>query len=183
MRINPSFAAAASLLVLLPSCVAPPSQQPAPAPVPAPAPAPEPAPASAPTTMEWHDRPVAAGNWTYRPDAGGSVAAYGAGAAPLLSIRCDRAAKRISVIRPGAGAGAAQGTMTIRTSYGAMAWPAAVSGTGAAAQTVATRAASDPALDQIAYSRGKFAVESAGLAPLILPNWAEVSRVIEDCRG
>ena len=37
--------------------------------------------------MEWHDRPVAAGNWSYRPDGGGTVALYGiAGAAPLLTV-------------------------------------------------------------------------------------------------
>ncbi|BAV64939.1 hypothetical protein [Sphingobium cloacae] len=177
MRLHPSFPAAAPFLVLLASCVAPPQQPPAPAPAPPPAPAPEPAPA--PAAMEWHDRPVTPGNWTYRPETGGTLAAYGAGgAAPFLSIRCDTASRRISVARPGA----AQGTMTIRTSYGAMAWPAQPS-TTVTPQTVAIRAASDPALDQIAYSRGKFAVEVAGQPPLILPNWAEVSRVIEDCRG
>jgi hypothetical protein len=178
MRSFPFFAAAAPVLVLLASCVAPPQQsaQPAP-PQPLPAPAPEPAPA--PTSMEWHDRPVAAGNWTYGPEAGGTAARYGGSpAAPLLILRCDPATRRISVTRPGA----AQGSMTIRTSYGAMAWPAS-GASGAAPQTVATRAASDPALDQIAYSRGKFAVEVTGLAPLTLPNWAEISRVIEDCRG
>ncbi|MGC4251037.1 MAG: hypothetical protein QM605_06070 [Sphingobium sp.] len=173
MRLHPCFAAAASFLVLLASCVAPPQQPPAPSPAPAPAPEPTPTPMA----MEWHDRPVAPGNWSYRAEAGGTVAAYGAGAAPLLSIRCDTATRRISVTRPGA----AQGTMTIRTSYGAMAWPT-VPSTTVAPQTVAIRAASDPGLDQIAYSRGKFAVEVAGHPPLILPNWAEVSRVIEDCR-
>jgi len=177
MRLTPSLAAAASTLVLLASCVAPPQQQPAPPPPP-PQPAPAPEPAPPPASMEWHDRPVAAGNWSYRPDGGGTVALYGvAGAAPLLTVRCDIATKRVSFTRPGA----AQGAMTIRTSYGAMAWPATASA-GAAPQTAATRAASDPALDQIAYSRGKFAVEVAGLPSLILPNWAEISRVIEDCR-
>jgi len=38
-------------------------------------------------------------------------------------------------------------------------------------------------LDQIAYSRGRFAIEIAGLEPLIVPAWPEVGRVIEDCRG
>jgi hypothetical protein len=43
-------------------------------------------------------------------------------------------------------------------------------------------AAGDPLLDAMALSKGKFAVETAGLPPLFLPSWAEVSRVIEDCR-
>ena len=57
-------------------------------------------------------------------------------------------------------------------------WPATPGGTG----TLAVRAASDTVLDQIAYSRGRFAVEAQGLDTLILPAWAEVGRVIEDCR-
>ncbi len=42
--------------------------------------------------------------------------------------------------------------------------------------------ASDRLLDAMALSKGRFAVEVEGEAPLILPSWAEVSRVIEDCR-
>jgi hypothetical protein len=45
------------------------------------------------------------------------------------------------------------------------------------------RAANDAVLDQIAYSRGRFAVEVQGLAPLIVPAWGEVGRVVEDCRA
>ena len=42
--------------------------------------------------------------------------------------------------------------------------------------------ARDPALDAIAFSRGRFALETAGLATLYLPSWPEISRVVEDCR-
>ncbi len=42
--------------------------------------------------------------------------------------------------------------------------------------------ANDPLLDAMAFSRGRFAVETAGLPVLIVPSWTEVSRVIEDCR-
>ena len=42
--------------------------------------------------------------------------------------------------------------------------------------------AADPLLDAIALSRGRFAVDSPGLTQLIIPPWAEVTRVIEDCR-
>jgi hypothetical protein len=97
-------------------------------------------------------------------------------------VHCDRANRKVSFVRPGAGST----TMTIRTSYGAVSWPASPNmgpGTGAAPETVATRAANDTVLDQVAYSRGRFGVEVQGLSPLILPAWAEVARVIEDCRG
>ena len=42
---------------------------------------------------------------------------------------------------------------------------------------------SDAVLDQLAYSRGRFAVEVQGQETLIVPAWAEISRVIEECRG
>ncbi len=93
----------------------------------------------------------------------------------MLTVRCDPSAGRVSFAR----AGAAQGAMTVRTTYGAVSWPMAVDGAG---RLVASRAVADGVLDQIAYSRGHFAVEVAGLETLILPAWAEVARVIEDCR-
>ena len=43
--------------------------------------------------------------------------------------------------------------------------------------------ATDPLLDAMALSKGRFAVEVEGEATLILPSHAEVSRVVEDCRS
>ncbi|MGB3929088.1 MAG: hypothetical protein WBL20_09000, partial [Sphingobium sp.] len=143
---------------------------------PAPAPAPAPPVAEA-APAQWQYRPLSPGNWSHRAEAAGSVAQFGSGGA-MVTLRCDRASRRISLAR----AGASQGEMIVRTSYGAATWPATASG-GATPQLVAFRAASDTALDQIAHSRGKWAVETAGQPPLILPAWAEVARVIEDCRG
>ncbi len=45
-----------------------------------------------------------------------------------------------------------------------------------------TLPAADPLLDAMALSKGRFAVEVEGEPARILPSWAEVSRVIEDCR-
>ncbi|MGE5953581.1 MAG: hypothetical protein ACM308_08200 [Qipengyuania vulgaris] len=39
-----------------------------------------------------------------------------------------------------------------------------------------------PLLDAMALTKGRFAVETPGLPTLYLPAWAEVTRVIEDCR-
>lgn len=167
-------------IALLASCVAAPEQRPAPPPAPRAAPAQPPAPATpAPVPTEWQYRPVTPGEWRYRGDAASPSAAFGpAASAPLLTIRCDRATRRVSFARAGAGSG----PMLIRTTYGATSWPAAAT-SAPLPETVATRAAADVVLDQIAYSRGKFGVEVQGLAPLILPAWAEVARVVEDCRG
>ena len=40
----------------------------------------------------------------------------------------------------------------------------------------------DPLLDAIAFSRGRFTVESESGAMLVLPAWPEPARVVEDCR-
>lgn len=185
MRLIPSFAAFAPSLVLLASCVGPAPQRPAPTPPPATRPVAQPRPAPVapaqpvPVATEWQYRPASPGNWTYRPEAAGSVAVFGLSAGDArLTLRCDRASRRISLARAGVG----QGAMIVRTSYGATSWPATSSG-GATPQLVAFRAASDAVLDQLAYSRGKFAIEVAGQDMLIVPAWAEMSRVIEDCRG
>lgn len=185
MRPIPSFAAFAPALVLLASCVGPAPQRPAGTPAPAPArpassrPAPLPPAQAAPASVEWQYRAVAPGLWRYRAEAAGAVAIFGAGAGDAqLTVRCDLASRRVSLARSGTG----QGAIMVRTSNGATRWPASASG-GAVAQIVAFRAASDPVLDQIAYSRGKFAVEVTGHDMLIVPAWAEVARVIEDCRG
>lgn len=53
---------------------------------------------------------------------------------------------------------------------------------GALPTLVARFAARDPLLDAMAFSRGRFAVEVNGLPTLYLPAWAEIGRVIEDCR-
>ena len=63
-------------LVLIASC-APRSEPPAPAPATPPPPAPV---LPAPPPLAWQDAPLSAGDWTYRAEGAGSVAAYGAAA-------------------------------------------------------------------------------------------------------
>ncbi|OYW83858.1 MAG: hypothetical protein B7Z20_11930, partial [Sphingobium sp. 32-64-5] len=107
-----------------------------------------------------------------------------------LAIRCDLATRRISFARVTAAQTRAGDQMTVHTSFGAFQWPvsdlptvsSAEKGT-AATFAVAIRASNDSALDKIAFSRGRFAIEAPGAPPLAVPGWAEVSRVIEDCRG
>lgn len=166
-----------SLLIALASCVAPPKSEPAPAPPPAPAPAP--APSTPVPDIAWQDRPAAIGDWAYRAEPGGSIAAFGPPASgAVVALRCELATRQVSLSR--AGSGASQ--MTVRTSFGSVQWPAE-SSPAPAPYVVARRSAGDATLDQIAFSRGRFAVEVPGMPLLVLPAWAEVTRVIEDCRG
>ena len=166
----PGRTGVAMAVVLLSSCVPRPAPPP---PVPPPVqPAPELPPPPSPA-VGWEDAPLTPGDWSLDMAAGRPSAVY-AGAAPLFVVRCEPG-RRIALVRGGGRGGA----LTIRTTYGARALPAAVGPEGLAAIV----AASDPLLDGIAFSRGRFAVEAEGQAPLILPAWPEPARVVEDCRG
>lgn len=168
--------------LLLASCVAPPAAPP-PAPVPRPAPAPTPTPTPPPVAQNWEDWPFTPGDWAYSVNGGqGSVATFAApDGAALFTIRCDKAAGQVRIARSGALA-AGSGQMTVRTTFGALAWPAQGMA-GPPAQVVASRSSNDMALDQLAYTRGRFSVEMSGLPTLVLRAWAEPQRVIEDCRS
>jgi hypothetical protein len=136
-----------------------------------------PPPPTAAGPMQWLDAPLSAGAWSYRgAGSGGSAAFFGPRGAPAFAIRCEPG-RRVSLTRSAAGAG----VITFRTSSMARAATAVRAG-GSASGSVATVAASDPLLDALAFSRGRFSVETAGVARLILPAWPELARVVEDCR-
>jgi len=157
---------------MLAACV--PAAPPAPPPVASPEPVP--APTAPPPPADWRDRPASPGTWRYAVAAGGSVAEFGRPGAPAdAALRCDRAGGRVLLVR----AGAAAGPLTVRTGTATRTLPATAAATGAAAAIPAN----DRLLDAMAFSRGRFALEAAGVAPLSLPAWAEVGRVIEDCRA
>lgn len=179
MRIRFSFA----LLMLLAGCVSPPASPPPPAPQPVPTPPPAPAPPPPPVLRgDWQDWPATPGYWAYRQDERGGIALFGAAnAGAQLMIRCDRAAQRIFLSRAGS-APAGSAPMTIRTS--AQTSSHIVRNSGGQPPYVALELAPrDPLLDRMAFSRGRFVVEVAGLPMLVVPAWPEFSRVVEDCRG
>lgn len=178
-----AFLAAAAALLTLESCATPPAPvaRPPGVSVAPPPPRVAPAPAPAPLPADWRDWPFSPGTWTYRPDPRGSIAVFGlAGGNPEVILRCDRATQNVSLSRIGHAGGTVQ--MTVRTTFGTLTWPA--EDVGATPSFVAARRnAADAGLDQIAYSRGRFTLELPGMAPLVLRPWAEVGRVVEDCRG
>lgn len=180
MRIT--FAFSASILPLVVACSAP---EPEAAPVPAPQPpkimvAPTPAPVSQPAG-KWTDWPLAAGDWVYRSDQRGSLALFGApnGNAKFL-IRCDQAQKRIFLSQAGTIDKGA--SMTLRASSGMQTYSARDSG-GAPSYAAISVAPDDYMLDRIAFSRGRFAVQTTGLTSIAIPIWPEFTRVVEDCRS
>jgi hypothetical protein len=166
---------------LLAACQSmPPPAPPPPAPAPPPPPPAAPPPVVAPAPERpWDVADLTPGDWTYRKDGKDSLALFGiADQPPRLSLLCDGAAGRIYLLVTGVAAPA--GAMTIRTSNGVLTWPASHDAAGGA--LTATRPASDPGLDAIAFSRGRIAVEVEGVPRLVVPVWAEVARVVEDCR-
>jgi len=166
-------------VVALSACAAPP---PPPAPRPAPAPKPAvvtPVQTSQEPTGEWIDWPLSQGDWVYRQDERGSIALFGvSGANALVTVRCDRARRAIFLTREGQGAGA----IIVRSSSAMKEFAGAP--TGGTPPYIATEIApTDPILDAMALSRGRIAITVAGQRPIAIPSWAEITRIVEDCRG
>ena len=177
MHVVRHFRFAPTLLAA--ACVAP-ATPPAPASPPAaarPAP-PPPRPVARPA--EWRDWPLTPGTWHYRDEGPArTVASFGTGpAAEVARLICDRPARRIQFQAAGAAAGT---PLTVRTSSITRALPVTLAGQPGI--PTAALAATDPLLDAMAFSRGRFTLEPAGAPALVVPAYAEIGRVIEDCRG
>ena len=169
---------ATALLLAASACVPQPVSPPAPAPAPVAAlPAPSVA-APPPRGSDWRDWPLTPGDWTWQRDARGSIARFGSASAARLALRCDLARRQVVL----SVEGAAPTTLTIRTSSVARALPVQPAG-GNPPSVAATLAANDGLLDAMGFSRGRFVIERPGAPALVLPAWAEIERVTEDCRG
>jgi hypothetical protein len=170
------FAVVATLLALAACVGAPPPPRAVAPPVAAPRPTAPPPPV--PQAADWRDWPVTPGDWSYRIDGRGSIALFGTpGTDALLTLRCDHQTNMIYLSRQGQA-----GTpLTLRTS--SLARSLTVQSTGAApAYVAAALSPRDGLLDAMAFSRGRFIVEQNGMPTLVVPAWAEVGRVTEDCR-
>ncbi|CAN5333256.1 hypothetical protein BH09PSE4_BH09PSE4_07490 [soil metagenome] len=168
-----------ALLILLAAGSCAPAPKPAPPP-PRPAPIPTPTPTPAPLSADWRDWPVTPGDWVYRQDARGSIALFGQrGLDADLSLRCDRTTRQVYLSRKGA---ATTAPFVVRTSSLMRSLPASPVGESAAYLATAL-SPSDPLLDAMGYSRGHFVLQQEGRPTLVVPAWAEILRVTEDCRG
>jgi len=167
-----------SLLALAACSTAPPEPTPAPQPV---MPVATPSPAPTQPLGDWIDWPITPGAWAYRKDDRGSLALFGqAGKDAIFIIRCDRSRRQLFLSRAGSvGDGA---TMVLRASAGLASYPVGNNG-GTPPYAAISISPGDIMMDRIAYSRGRFAVETTGLEPLAIPAWPEFSRVVEDCRA
>jgi len=133
---------------------------------------------SAQSATDWRTGPLAPGSWVYRALADGSEAMFTDGrVTPRLVVKCSRPARAVilSVASP-----VTASAMTVATAETQRSLPARFD--AQTSQIIAQIAGTDPVLDALAFSRGRFAVMVPGSATLIVPAWPEVARSIEDCR-
>ena len=135
--------------------------------------------ASSPETQDLGTAVPIAGSWNYAPAADGSEAVFAnASGAPQLWIHCTRATRRITISKP---ASAAVPFLNIWTSSQTKNLPSSFNpATGRVTTDISNY---DPLLDAIVSSRGRIAFTVGPQPPLVVPPWAEVARVIEDCRA
>ena len=173
-------------------CVPAPDSTPAPTPAPvqtAPAPTPTPTPVAAakPKYANWMDAPRSSGDWGYSAIGGNPVAVFGERSAnrttpdpaPRFTIQCLASSRQIRLSVLGSSTG---DLLTIRTETADRALRLTSTPESNGAMAHVDLSARDPLLDAMALTKGRFAVETPDSPTLYLPAWAEVTRVIEDCR-
>jgi hypothetical protein len=135
--------------------------------------------AQAPAQIALENVEPVSGLWSYRAIAGGSEADFiDATAVVRLKVRCNRSTRVVSVIRTGVPAAAP--ALSIWTTSMSRTVPARFL---ASKELIADLQATDPLLDAIAFSRGRFATAASGAPMVAVPAWPETTRVIEDCRS
>ena len=119
-----------------------------------------------------------AGNWTYAATPDGSEAQFTSAAGyPQLWVHCTRATRRVSFSRLSTGAAPLIDV-----------WTSSATRTVASAFNPATGrltidfANYDSLLDAVATSRGRIGFSVGSGPALVVPAWADVARVVEDCR-
>ena len=117
------------------------------------------------------------GQWAYRSTPAATEAVFANAGQVRVTLRCNRAVRTVSIIRTGVPAAAP--TMAVWTTSLSRSVPARFNLPGT---LTADLAATDPLLDAIALSRGKFATSALGAPTAVYPLWADPARVIEDCR-
>ena len=172
------------------ACVPAPDSTPSPeetaAPVqqaPAPTPSPTPVAASQPKYESWMDAPRTPGDWSYYAEMVGNsrygVASYNSpDGTQLFTIMCSGSGN-IVLQRWVDSVGQLPLTIRTETTERTIMAPRDPEGRKMVAAVVRP---TDPLLDAMALTKGRFAVETSGKPTLYLPAWAEVTRVIEDCR-
>lgn len=130
----------------------------------------------------WMDTPITPGDWHYVVEQQETLAIFGPSSTTQgaeLILRCELQTRQVGIGR--VGATATQAEMLIRTESQTR----RVTGehiNRSSPLTIAELSPSDSLLDAMAFSKGRIAVDVAGLEPIYAPAWPEITRIIEDCR-
>lgn len=166
------YGTAVPLILAAASCaVVPPPEPPRP---PAPVVAPAPPPSTPSPAKPWEDRDLDSGDWHYDDATHSARFVQPGNAAPLLTLQCSQSGREL-VMSAGLGGGTGPLQVQLRTTAG----NDRLTFVGGQIRL----AAHDGRLDRIAFSRGRFALEAVNGSHLTLPVYAEIGRVIEECRG
>lgn len=146
-----------------------------------PQPAPEPTPVvNEPEYANYLDAPQTPGTWEFEDEPSEKLALFGINPRqPIFLIRCGDG--QIALARATDRSQSETRAMSVTTETKTRQLQA--SPVPQRPDLLAARLdPSDPLLDAMAITRGRFAVGVEGERTLYLPAWAEVTRVIEDCR-
>lgn len=133
------------------------------------------------TDVNWNDQPQTKGEWTYTAQPHETYAHFGVDRPNrLFIIRCDLRTRQVGIARF-LTSEANSRSMVIRTET-TMRQLVAEPLPNVRPLAGVELAANDPLFDAMAITQGRFAIEVEREEPLYLPAWAEVTRVIEDCR-
>ncbi len=120
-----------------------------------------------------------AGEWSYAQVADGSEAVFtNISNYPELWVHCSRTTRHVTIMR---AANSPAAVMNVWTSSATRSEPSSFNPTSGRLTIELTNF--DPLLDAIATSRGRLGFAIGNDPALVVPAWAEVARVIEDCRA
>ena len=120
-----------------------------------------------------------AGNWTYAPAVESSEAIFSdTSGTPQLWVRCTRATRRVTISKA-----ATVSAPSINVWTSSQAKSVAATFTATTGRLTIDLGNYDPLLDAIVSSRGRVGFSVGSQPPLIVPPWAEIARVVEDCRA
>lgn len=127
------------------------------------------------------DAPQTSGDWTYISGNPVSYAVFGSSQQDASFVmRCDRTTRTVSLGR--SSSQVSPQPMQVFTETVTRLLTASPRRDSDPTMLAAELPAADSLLDAMAISKGRFAIETGGERTLYLPSWAEVTRVIEDCR-
>lgn len=175
--IGPTAAPAQEPMVAtLPADLAPPMPaEPEPVPIP---------PVQEPAFEYYLDAPQTPGTWTYSDEPTESLAYFALGQSTQgvrFIIRCEKTTRLLGLARASDNGFTGPRTMEIATETTRR--TLTIEPLASEARLVAVELApNDLLFDAMAITKGRFAVSVEGERTLYLPAWAEVTRVIEDCR-